>query len=227
MRKNIELVKRLVEGLASGRDMSLYEVLFSKDVILHGPSSSQEIRGLETLKKIDEDLFKAYPGTKFKIETIFEEGNQVFVRWTCAGRYKKGHRGLNPKKNEFFIRGMSLYRIAKGKIREIWQSWDRLGILEQIGEVNIRTVEPGYYNELLRGLGMGQYAESAALLSRRERECLEFLLQGKTAKETAAILALSYRTIESYFENIKKKLKCSNKGQLFSTAEILKKLELL
>ena len=41
------------------------------------------------------------------------------------------------------------------------------------------------------------------------------------------MLDLSPRTVESYFENIKKKLSCPNKGELFSKAELLKKLELL
>lgn len=51
-------------------------------------------------------------------------------------------------------------------------------------------------------------------LSPRERECLELLKQGKTAKETAALLGLSRRTIEYYFDNIKDKLNCSSKRAL-------------
>jgi DNA-binding CsgD family transcriptional regulator/predicted ester cyclase len=227
MSKNIDLVRQLFQEVANRKDASLYEVLCAKDMVAHGPSSGQEVKGLGAAKKVDENLFETYPETKFKIETIFGQGALVFVRWSCTGRYKQGHKGLIPKKNGFCIEGMSLYRIAKGKIAEIWQSWDRLGILEQIGEVHVRTVEPGYYSELLKGLGMEKYVEKASLLSTRERECLELLLQGKTAKETAYELRLSYRTVESYFVNLKKKLKCTNKGELFSTAQILRKLELL
>ncbi|SRR5579883_2135796 len=52
-------------------------------------------------------------------------------------------------------------------------------------------------------------------LSKRERECLEYYLNGKTSKETAAKMGLSYRTIEEYFTNIKKKLGCRFKRDLF------------
>lgn len=52
------------------------------------------------------------------------------------------------------------------------------------------------------------------LLSAREQECVRYFLQGKTAKETAYLLNLSYRTIEEYFTNIKKKLHCRNKRDL-------------
>ncbi len=52
-------------------------------------------------------------------------------------------------------------------------------------------------------------------LSKREQECLKLFLNGKTAKETSVILGLSYRTIEEYFTNIKKKLGCRYKRDLF------------
>lgn len=54
-----------------------------------------------------------------------------------------------------------------------------------------------------------------SILSQREQECLNNFLDGMTAKETAAILGISHRTIEEYFANIKKKLKCKNKRDLY------------
>lgn len=51
-------------------------------------------------------------------------------------------------------------------------------------------------------------------ISNREKQCLEFYLAGNTAKETAEILQLSHRTIEDYFNKIKKKLNCINKREL-------------
>lgn len=229
IQKNIQLVRRLFDEQASQDDTSLYDQLFSEGVELYGPASGQITKGLAALKRIDRGYHLAYPRAQFQIEEIFGHSNEVVVRWTCKGAYKAGYKGITPKKKEFSIWGLSIYSINKGKIQEIRQFWDRLGILEQIGEIHVHTdpVKPGYYEDLLKDLGMEKYLEKASLLSSRERECLNSLLQGKTAKETAAMLALSPRTVESYFENIKKKLKCSNKGQLFSTAEVLKKLELL
>lgn len=227
--KHILSVKRLFEEQASRSDVSLYEQLFSEDVELYGPASGQVVKGLAALKKVDQGYYGVYSGTQFKIEEIFEHGDNVVVRWTCKGTYKEGTKGIKPKNEAFCISGIAIYRFANGKIREIRQSWDRLGILEQIGEIRVRTdpVEPGYYAELLRSLGMEKYLEKASVLTRRERQCLELLLQGKTAKETASALKLSPRTVESYFENMKQKLKCHNKGELFSIAQALQRLELL
>jgi len=51
-------------------------------------------------------------------------------------------------------------------------------------------------------------------LSPREKECVKWLLEGKTAEETGIILGISRKTIESYFENIRTKLNCNNKYQI-------------
>jgi DNA-binding CsgD family transcriptional regulator len=51
-------------------------------------------------------------------------------------------------------------------------------------------------------------------LTARERQCLDLFKQGKTAQMTGAILGLSQRTVEHYFDNIKNKLGCKNKSDL-------------
>jgi DNA-binding CsgD family transcriptional regulator len=51
-------------------------------------------------------------------------------------------------------------------------------------------------------------------LSKREKECLQHLTSGMTAKKIARILNLSPRTVEFYIENLKKKFACSNRTEL-------------
>lgn len=51
-------------------------------------------------------------------------------------------------------------------------------------------------------------------LSRREKECLQLCVRGKSAKQTARILGLSHRTVEHYIDNIKFKLKVTSKSEL-------------
>lgn len=53
-------------------------------------------------------------------------------------------------------------------------------------------------------------------LSSREQQCLQHFLHGKTSKQTAILLGLSYRTIEEYFVNIKRKLNCKFKRDLLA-----------
>ena len=61
----------------------------------------------------------------------------------------------------------------------------------------------------------------------REKECLKLLLIGHSAKEIAAALGLSPRTVEFYFENIRRKLSCWSKLDLFTLGLKFQELGLL
>lgn len=51
-------------------------------------------------------------------------------------------------------------------------------------------------------------------LTKRQSECAHWMLLGKTAEETGMILNLSRRTVESYIDNMKKRLECYTKSDL-------------
>lgn len=53
-------------------------------------------------------------------------------------------------------------------------------------------------------------------LSPRETELMSLMLQGKSAKQIAKVLGLSNRTVENYFESIKRKFNCRTKLELIS-----------
>lgn len=53
-------------------------------------------------------------------------------------------------------------------------------------------------------------------LSKREKECLNQIVRGKSARAIADLLGLSKRTVEGYLENIKNKLNVSTKSELIA-----------
>jgi DNA-binding CsgD family transcriptional regulator len=61
-------------------------------------------------------------------------------------------------------------------------------------------------------------------LSKREMECLERMLDGKSAAIIAQDLSLKTRTVEFYIEGIKNKLSCSSKYEIFEFVNSLKAL---
>ncbi len=79
----------------------------------------------------------------------------------------------------------------------------------------------------LEAIGKKEEIRLASTLSIREKQCILGLLSGYSAKETAAALQLSARTVESYLENIKNKLSCYTKQDLISVGQTLKVLGLL
>ncbi|HEV8051581.1 MAG TPA: LuxR C-terminal-related transcriptional regulator [Parachlamydiaceae bacterium] len=78
-----------------------------------------------------------------------------------------------------------------------------------------------------KDLGIKCEFEKAEKLSIRERQCLKLLTEEKTAKEIAAHLGLSSRTVEYYFENIKDKLSCFCKQEVLACARTFEDTGLL
>jgi len=59
-----------------------------------------------------------------------------------------------------------------------------------------------------------RFIKAISPLTKRERQCLEMFKGGHTAQSTAALLGLSQRTVEHYFESIKNKLGLRSKSEL-------------
>jgi DNA-binding CsgD family transcriptional regulator len=55
-------------------------------------------------------------------------------------------------------------------------------------------------------------------LSKRQVDCLFYLVKGKTMKQIASILGLSYKTVEHYLETVKNKLSCHSRAELIAKA---------
>lgn len=53
-------------------------------------------------------------------------------------------------------------------------------------------------------------------VTKREAECLYYLIHGKTAKEIARILSISHRTVEVYFDQLRSKTISKNRFELLS-----------
>jgi LuxR family quorum-sensing system transcriptional regulator SolR len=54
-------------------------------------------------------------------------------------------------------------------------------------------------------------------LTPRQRDCAKLIISGFTAKEIAAQLNLSFRTVEGYIEILKRKYHARNKAALVAT----------
>lgn len=69
---------------------------------------------------------------------------------------------------------------------------------------------------LIKNRNTKGFMQAILPLSQREAQCLELLRQGKTSQATGAILGISPRTVEYYFENLKNKFGCSSKFDLLN-----------
>jgi DNA-binding CsgD family transcriptional regulator len=85
--------------------------------------------------------------------------------------------------------------------------------LSTLIQVGLLTNNPTNPTLLLPGKQVAQH-----YLSKRELDCLTLLARGQTAKMAGQQLGLSFRTVESYIENVKCKLNVYSKAELCAKA---------
>jgi steroid delta-isomerase-like uncharacterized protein len=67
-------------------------------------------------------------------ELLDAEGDRVVVRWTASGTHSgDAFLGQPASGRAFSISGIDIIRIEDGRVAEIWQAEDGIGLLKQLG----------------------------------------------------------------------------------------------
>lgn len=130
-------------------DFSVYEEIVTEDFWIHGPATGQETRGITAAKQLDMGYATAYPDAQYKIDDLFAVGDKVVVRWSVRGtqfgerkalQLAGGTVDLAPSNRPIVLNGIHVFRLnQEGKIAESWAMWDRLGEIEQIADISIKS----------------------------------------------------------------------------------------
>lgn len=128
-------VRQLYKEVYSKGNINICDECCAKDMKMHDAAISTSIRGIDAFKESEAIYHKAFPNKKANIDDIFVADDRVVVRWSFSGKQDGDLQGIAPTHKTVHIKGISIYRFEEEKISEIWQSWDRLGLLEQLGVI--------------------------------------------------------------------------------------------
>ena len=104
----------------------------------------------------------------------------------------------------------------KLKISKTLQAMSKFKIETKLHHDNWTTVEKPSVNLTAYQEALDEKSFLKSTLSAQQIKCLEYLSKGYSAKETAAALSLSYRTVEDYLDRVRQKLVLKNKYELRS-----------
>jgi predicted ester cyclase len=93
-------------------------------------------RNKDEMKAMCARLQAAMPDLQFTVEDAVADDDRVALRWRARGT-AIGPSGPLPVE----ISGLSFARIEDGKATRIWDAWDKLGLLQQLGHVP-RELDP-------------------------------------------------------------------------------------
>ena len=79
-------------------------------------------------------MFAASFGDTKRIEShdVISNGNRVVVRWSRACRHTGEFMGIPATGQQVMVKGIDIFRLSGGKIADLWQEIDIMGILQQL-----------------------------------------------------------------------------------------------
>jgi len=139
LEENKALVRRFFDEVWNGRNLDALDELYAPDFKLHAlwqntsAGGAIEASGIEPAKKVIGGWFTGFPDLTVTVEDQVAEGDLVGSRHSSVGTHTDTFMGMPATGKQATVTGMTITRVADGKMVEAWTSWDALGMFEQLG----------------------------------------------------------------------------------------------
>ncbi|MDQ3716137.1 MAG: ester cyclase [Actinomycetota bacterium] len=131
---NKDLIRRAFALINRGDHDAVGECV-AADLVRNGQATGREGDRLR-----DEALAAAFPDLQYTMEDIVTEGDRAAVRWRMTGTHSGDLVGpsmsLPASGRHLDVWGISLYRLQNGLVQEIWESFDMMAFMEQLGALD-------------------------------------------------------------------------------------------
>jgi steroid delta-isomerase-like uncharacterized protein len=131
--ENQSLIQQYFQNILSKGDRISANELLSPDVNYHG---LQIIQGIEDFMQYVVELHTAFPDLTFIVEDEVNNGKVAAGRYSMRGRHRGDFLGIPATNNRVEVRGIDMFHIADGRIKEIWVSLDSLGLMHQLEAIS-------------------------------------------------------------------------------------------
>ena len=135
--ENKQIVRRWFDEVWNNGRAEVIEELFAENGIAHGLSddASNPIKGPRNYRPFYEVFRKAFPHLIIDIEDMVAEGDKVAARCSVRGKHEGELMGRAATQAPVEFTGMTIVRIADGKIVEAWNNFDFMTMYKQCGQI--------------------------------------------------------------------------------------------
>jgi steroid delta-isomerase-like uncharacterized protein len=127
------LPRRFRDEVCSKGNMDVADEIFAADYVNHDPLDSWDPPGPEGVKRLFTLYREAFPDLEYSIEDQIVEGDKVVTRWRAWGTHTGNLGAVPPTGLRATTDGITIDRIAAGKIAESWVTWNALGFFRELG----------------------------------------------------------------------------------------------
>ncbi len=137
---NKAALRRVFEEVWNQGKVALIDELFAPNFLYHAPEDP-DVRTLEDYKRYITEHHSTFPDLHFTIEDIIAEGEQVVVRYTVhgtnTGDFVLPEMRIPATGKQGTVMGIYIARMASGKVVEVWEQMDTLGMFQQLGLIPV------------------------------------------------------------------------------------------
>jgi steroid delta-isomerase-like uncharacterized protein len=118
-----------------GREEMIDELL-AKDAPIFGLGEGDvDVRGPSGFKPFFRNFRTSFPDLKIRIEDCIAEADKAVARVVFEGTHSGDGLGVPATGRRVRVAGIVIVYSSEGKLIAGWNSWDKLGLLRQIGAI--------------------------------------------------------------------------------------------
>jgi steroid delta-isomerase-like uncharacterized protein len=129
---NEQVAHRFHMDIFQEGNLDAADEIVTSDFQWHGGFAPPE-GGPSGVKEVARSVIGAFPDRKITHHDTIAEGDKVLIRWSMTGTHKGELMGIPPTGKPMTITGFDYFRFTSGKIAEMWQEADQLGMMQQLG----------------------------------------------------------------------------------------------
>lgn len=126
-------VRRFYDEVWNKGNLDVAAEIFADDYVRHDLRPGNAPPGPEGQKAVARLFRSAFPDVRLTVNLMVAEADTVVARWTMEGTHRGDWGGNAPTGKSVRFAGLNIFRFADGKVVEIWNHRDDLGLMLQLG----------------------------------------------------------------------------------------------
>jgi steroid delta-isomerase-like uncharacterized protein len=128
--ENKAVVRKVFTDILSQGKYEVAAEIYAKDFVNHDATKDL---GVDADQANNRGWRAAFPDLEITVDREMAEGDFVTVLWRARGTNTGSGNGLSATGKKTEGRGISVFRVADGRIKEEWTEFSQLQVLRQLG----------------------------------------------------------------------------------------------
>jgi len=138
---NKDVVRRMVDECVNLHRSEILDQFVDRGIRVHPgtPGAAPDGEGIDALREAFQRFRTTFPDLHVGLDQVLAEDDLVAARWTATGTHTGPWGAIAPTGRPISFSGVNIFRFERGKVAEIWNHRDDLGLMTQLGAVTMNA----------------------------------------------------------------------------------------